>query len=51
MKFEVILDDLAPGPLRLQCRQLWTALHDNDPRMVEIYQELECYYASYIEGK
>ena len=51
MKFEAILSDLAPGPLRLQCRQLRKALHDNDPGMVEIYQDLESYYAGYIEGK
>ena len=51
MKFEAILGDLAPGPLHLQCRQLRKALHDNDPGMVEIYQDLEGYYAGYIEGK
>ena len=51
MKFDAIIDKNPSGPLCLQCVELKKALHERDPKMLAIFEDIQSYYTSQIQEK
>ena len=49
MEFDAIFGELQPEPLRLQCVALKHALHERDPKIVGIFEDIQSYYATQVQ--
>ena len=51
MKFEVVGDEILSDDLRLQCQDLKKALHERDPKIVKMFEDVQILYTEKILDK
>ena len=51
MKFEVVGDEILSDDLRLQCQDLKKALHERDPKIVNMFEDVQILYTEKILDK
>ena len=49
MRFDAICSILPPGPLHAQCTAFKKSLHERSPDMVEMYEDIQSWYAGNIK--